>query len=382
MTSKCRRRFFGAAAVTLLAFGAAVAAQQAPLAQPPVAEAVFKNIQVMKGVPVDEFMGSMGFISNALAVNCTYCHLGEGGGGWAEYARDNDKKQRARQMILMVNALNRANFGGRRVVTCVTCHNGANRPKVTRDLNVVYSLPMGDEPETIAAQAPGAPSAEQVLDKYIQAVGGPARLAAMTSFVARGEYLGYGEAQAVPVEIYAKAPSQLTTIIRTLNGASTATYDGAAGWMAVPDAETPIPLRALNGTELEGARLDAQLAFPAAIKQALTDWRGAIPSALGDRDVVVIQGTSASGSPVKLYFDEETGLLVRYVRYTEAALGRNMFQVDYDNYRDVAGVKIPFNRTVTWQSGQGKYDLKDVQPNAAIDAARFARPAAPAAPAR
>ena len=369
-----RNRRFAAAfavSVTMLAFGAAAAARQA---RQPLAEEVFKNIQVMKGVPADEFMGSMGFISNALAVNCTYCHLGEGGGGWAEYAKDNDKKQRARQMILMMNAINRTNFGGRRVVTCVTCHNGASRPQVVRDINVVYGTPVGDEPETIVRQAPGAPSVDQVLDKFIEAIGGAQRLARLTSYAAKGEYIGYGDAQTVPVEIYAKRPDQLTTIIRTFNGASTTTYDGRNGWVAIPDAESPIPFRVVTVTELDGVRLDAQLAFPATVKQCLTEWRGAIPAALGDRDVVVIQGASASGSPVKLYFDEESGLLVRQVRYTEASLGRNMTQVDYDDYRDVAGVKMPFKWTLTWQSGQGRFELKDVQPNAAIDATRFARP--------
>src|SRR5688572_18639713 len=145
--------------VALLALSAAAAARQAPAPAPqPVAEAVFKNIQVMKGVPVDEFMGSMGFISNALAVNCTYCHVGEGGGGWAEYAKDNDKKQRARQMILMMNAINRSYFGGRQVVTCVSCHNGAARPKVTSSMAAYYGVPTSDEPVEITRQAPGAPS--------------------------------------------------------------------------------------------------------------------------------------------------------------------------------------------------------------------------------
>jgi hypothetical protein len=92
--------------------GMAWVAAQAP--PQPAAEAVFKDIQVMKGVPVDEFLGSMGFISNALAVNCTYCHLGDGGGGWGEYARDNPKKLMARTMIVMVNTINKTYFGGRR----------------------------------------------------------------------------------------------------------------------------------------------------------------------------------------------------------------------------------------------------------------------------
>jgi outer membrane lipoprotein-sorting protein len=321
----------------------------------------------------------MGFISNALAVNCTYCHLGEGGGGWAEYAKDNPKKQMARQMIVMVNAINRNNFGGRRVVTCVSCHNGANVPATIRTLDAVYGTPTTDEPANITRQAPGAPSVDQVWDKYIQAVGGPERARALTSWVAKGTYLGYGDAEPVPLEIYAKAPDQRTQIVRTLSGLSTTTFDGRNGWLAAPDAETPMPLRALTGGELEGARLDAQFAFPAGVKQFLTNWQGSIPATLGaDRDVYVIQGATASGLPVKLYFDFESGLLVRQIRFVEAVLGRNMIQVDYDDYREVAGVKMPFKWTWAWQSGQGKIELSDVQPNVQVDAARFARPAAPA----
>jgi hypothetical protein len=366
-----------------LAGVARAAGQAAPAERQPMAEEVFKNIQVLKGVAVDEFLGSMGFISNALAVNCTYCHLGDGGGGWAEYAKDNDKKQTARRMILMTNAINRTNFGGTRVVTCVTCHNGANVPATIRKLDAVYGTPTTDEPDTIVRQAPGSPTVDQVLDKYIEAIGGADRLRRLTSVVAKGTYIGYGEAQTVPVEIHARAPDQLTTIIRTFNGLSTSTYDGRNGWSAVPDAETPIPLRALVGGELDGARLDAQFAFPAGVKQFLTDWRGAMPATLGeDRDVYVIQGSSVSGSPVKLYFDAESGLLVRQVRYAEAFLGRNMTQIDYDDYRDVAGIKMPFKWTWAWQSGQGKFALTDVQANAPVDGARFARPAAPTAPAR
>ena len=363
----------GALALASLVFlaAAAVSAGQAPGARQPLAEEVFKDVQVMKGVPADEFMGSMGYISNALAVNCTYCHVGEGGGGWAEYAKDNDKKQRARQMILMMNAINRSYFGGRQVVTCVSCHNGAARPKVTSSMAAYYNLPTSDEPVEITRQAPGAPSPDQVLDKFIAAIGGAQRLAALTSFTAKGTYLAYGEAEPRPVQLFARAPMQRAEVVDTLSGPMTTTYDGRAGMSIAPDALTPRPRRALTGAELEGARLDAVISFPAQLKQALTNWRGAIPAVLGDLDVQVIQGSMANGFPVKLYFDDESGLLVRQVRYTETPLGRNTWQIDYSDYRDVAGVKMPFKWMLLWQSGQAVVELKDVQPNVAIDAARF-----------
>jgi outer membrane lipoprotein-sorting protein len=288
----------------------------------------------------------------------------------------------ARTMIVMVNTINKTHFGGRRVVTCVTCHNGANVPATVRELDAVYRTPTTDEPDAITRQAPGSPSVDQVLDKYIAAIGGPDRLAKLASWTAKGTYIGYGDAETVPLEIYARAPGQMTRIIRTLNGLSTTVYDGRSAWSAVPEEETPIPLRQLSGGELDGARLDAQLAFPANVKQFLTGWQGSLPAVLGDdKDLYVIQGTSPSGLPVKLYFDAESGLLVRQIRYTEASLGRNMTQIDYDDYREVAGVKMPFKWTLAWQSGQGHYELTDVQPNVAVDASRFAQPAPPA-PAR
>jgi outer membrane lipoprotein-sorting protein len=342
-----------------------------------MAEDVFKNVQVLKGVPADEFMAAMGFFSNALSADCSHCHVGAGGGGWAKYAEDNGPKQTARRMVLMMNGINRTYFGGRRLVTCASCHNGRNRPYVSMSMAAVYGTAATDEPDTILKQAPGAPSPDQVLDKYLQALGGSERLATLTSFVATGTYIGYGDAEKRPVEIFAKAPAQRTTIIHTLSGDATSVYDGRVGWAAAPETDTPIPLRPLAGGELEGARLDADLSFPSRLNQALSGWRGAVPATLDDRDVLVIQGTNTLKSPVKLYFDTETGLLVRLIRYADTPVGPNATQIDYSDYREVAGVKMPFRWVVAWQSGHATFELSDVQPNVPVEAGRFARPAMP-----
>jgi photosynthetic reaction center cytochrome c subunit len=369
-------------AIIFVASAALVAGQAAPPPKPPMAEEVFKNIQVLKGVPADEFLGSMGFIANALAVNCTYCHVGEGGGGWDEYAKDTDKKEMARKMMVMMSAINKTYFGGTRRVTCVSCHNGSNRPKTTTNMAVYYRATQTDEPDDILRQAPGAPSTDQVIDKYLAAVGGAQRLAAVTSIVAKGTYLAYGDAQKSPFEVYVKAPGQRTEIIHTLSGDTTTAFDGRLGWTAMPEAFSPLPTRALAGTELEGVKFDAALSFPGQLKQALKNWRGAIPATMGDHDVQVIEGLTESGLPVKLYFDDESGLLLRQVRYTETPIGRNSWQIDYDDYRSVgnSGTKMPFKWRVLWQSGDSRVELTDVQPNVAVDAARFTRPAAPPRP--
>ncbi len=139
---------------------------------------------------------------------------------------------------------------------------------------------------------------------------------------------------------------------------------------------------ALTGEALAGAKLDAALAFPGRIKQLLGQWRVGYPFFIDDREMRVVQGTGASGNIATLYFDAETGLLVRQVRYAGSVVGRTPTQIDYADYREVAGVKLPFRWTVTWLDGTETVTINEVRPNVAIDAARFAQPAPPQAPAR
>jgi hypothetical protein len=368
--------FIGFTAVVWLLTAIRVGGQVAQGVRPPMAEEVFKNIQVLKGIPVDEFMGTMGFFSAALGMNCTDCHVDESGGNWAKYSDDNDLKRTARRMVQMVAGINKGNFGGRQVVTCNTCHRGSRRPNVMPSLALLYGAPPLDEPGDPIEQAAGQPAAEQVLDRYIQAVGGPDRLAKLTSLVATGTYRGFDDADKNPLELFARSPGQRTTIVHTLNGDSTTVVSAGGAWIAAPEAEKPVPLLAITGQELDGVRLEASLLFPGRIKEALSKWRVGPAALVDDRETLVVQGTTASGGTATLCFDAKTALLVRLVRYDESPVGRLVTRVDYDDYRDVAGVKIPFRWTVSWLSGRSVYELSNVNPNVAIDAAKFARPAA------
>src|SRR5688572_528383 len=154
-----------------------LASGQAGPAQPPLmAEAVFKNVQVLKGISVNEFMGTMGVFSAALGMSCEDCHAADDS-KWENYAIDTSpKKQTARRMVQMMAGINKAYFGGRQVVTCFSCHRGADRPKVTPNLLTLYGPPPADDGSDIIEQARNAPPADQVLDKYIQALGGAQRL--------------------------------------------------------------------------------------------------------------------------------------------------------------------------------------------------------------
>jgi hypothetical protein len=140
-----------------------------------------------------------------------------------------------------------------------------------------------------------------------------------------------------------------------------------------------VPVLALTGGELDGARVEAQLFFPAQIKQAFAGWRAGAVTTINDRPAQVLEGTSPGGTLAKLYFDRESGLLLRLVRFAPSKVGRRPTQIDYADYRDVAGVKLPFRWTVTWLSGVDTFELTDVQPNVPIDAKKFAKPAPPPA---
>ena len=363
------------AAVCLLTV--AIANGQGGQAQrPPMAEEVFKNLQVIKGIPVDEFMDTMGMFSAALSMNCVDCHTADSPEKWENFGKDTPLKQTARRMTLMVNAINKEHFKGVRAVTCYTCHHGDQRPKVVPSLLIQYSAPVEDPNEIDVFSNSGNPSADQIISKYIQALGGVDRVGRLTSFTGKGTYSGYDTDTAkVPIEVFAKAPAQRTTIIHANFGDSVRVYDGREAWIAA--ADKPIPLMPLTGGNLEGAKVEALVAFPAQLKQAFTQWRVSSAS-IDDHDVQVLQGINPRQPPVNFYFDE-TGLLVRLTRFVDTAVGRVPTQTDYADYRDVSGVKLPFKWTVTWTDGQSTAQLTEVQANVPIDAAKFGKPA-PAPP--
>jgi photosynthetic reaction center cytochrome c subunit len=358
-----------AACLLALALGRA---QTSPGQKPELAEQVFKNVQILKGIPVDEFMATMGFFSASLGETCTDCHSAESGGNWAKYADDNPRKNKARGMLAMMNAINKTYFGGKREITCYSCHRGVERPDVTPSLAELYGPPVLKEADEMREPAAAGVSADKILARYIQALGGPQRLQDLTSFAAQGTYQGYQD-EKHPVDVFAKAPNQLSTVVHTPAGDSATTYDGRTGWIAGPATERPVALLELTGSDLAGAKLDAALSFPAQIQQALNQWRAGPSSTIDGHDVQMVQGTGDGRTPVNLYFDSKSGLLVRLVRYTDSPVGLNPTQIDYADYREVAGVRMPFRVTVTWLDGKSITELSEVRPNVPIDPAKFKR---------
>lgn len=354
---------------------AAAAAAQTPANAALLTENVFKNIQVLKGIPVDDFMGTMGLMSAALAFCCSDCHP-NAGTDFVKWEEDSPIKRTARRMVTMVNEINRASFGGRQVVTCWTCHRGRDKPVMTPALDAVYGEPEL-EPDDVLVRAQGVPTVDQVLDKYLTAIGGAQRLNTLTSYVATGASVGFGGfGGGGVVEIYAKAPNQRAVHISFPNdpdrGDDTRTFDGRTGWIATPLAV--VRQYELAGPELDGARVDAQLAFPGQIKTLLTNMRVSNPTFIDERVVQVLQGNAVRGTIVTLFFDNETGLLRRVVRMVPSPIGKVPTQVDYADYRDVGGIKFPHSQVFSWLDGKSTFEIKNIQLNATIDPARFGKP--------
>jgi len=371
-----RRQLAGGSTIALAMtcwLGASVYAQgqaQAP-ASVPTSDQVFKNIQVLKGIPVDQFMDAMGMFSASLGYDCSSCHSQEIHTDRAAFAIATPLINRARQMIAMMNAINETNFGGRPRVTCYTCHRTSPTPDDVPSLAAQYA-DVVDDPNSMNLVRSRTVMPDQVFAKYMQALGGAQKVAALTSFTARGTYGGFNTGGAdLPIEINAKAPNQRMQIVRAPDAENVKVFNGQKAWVA--EGWRPLPLMELTADNLEGARIEALTLFPATIKDSFTGWQVGTGT-IDDKPVQVLQGRSA-GMPVNFYFDD-AGLLVRTVRWNRTPVGTVPTQTDFSDYRDVAGVKMPFKTIITWTDGQNTIALNQVQANVAMDASKFATPKA------
>jgi photosynthetic reaction center cytochrome c subunit len=390
MSSK--REIVRAIAVTAAGLvGIAAATAQTEQPKPLLAEEAFKNVQVLKGIPVDDFMQTMGLMTSALQFDCADCHVAAGTQR-VDWAADTPRKRMARMMVTMVTNINKNNFGGRQMVTCFSCHHNRDKPLTTPTMDMIYGTPAVD-PDDVYATIPGMPKPESTLDRYIQALGGADRLANLKSFDATGSAVGYGGLGGVgAVEIAAQAPDKRAMIIvfskETGRGDEIRSFDGRIGWV-----RTPLNVLGefqLSGGDLDGARFDAQFSFPGQIKGLLTNWKTGPPISISDPpnpsspDAVgtpqmhvtdPVQGTGPRNLLVTLYFDKQTGLLLRELRYGGSPIGRVPTQIDYSDYRDVNGIKFPFRITYAWLDGRNSIVLSDIKTNVPIDQRKFGRPA-------
>jgi hypothetical protein len=340
---------------------------------------VFENVQVLKDVTVDDFMTLMGLMTAAVGGDCADCHKGAGT-NVVDWAFDTPRKKKAREMSAMVQAINRDHFGGRQVVSCWSCHGGRTRPILTPTLDQVYGEPDLLPEDLVYSSSPDLARPEAIIDRYLQAIGSAEKLAAVTTITATGSSVGFrGFGGGGMVELYAKRPDQRSMIIRYKAAGRDATvrsYDGKLGWI-----KTPLNVLGeyqLHGSELTGAGLDALLTFPDQIKTALTRLRTLYPQEIDGEWLDVVQGdvVGADSMFATLYFDPETGLLLRTVRYGASPIGRMPTEMNFGDYRDVGGIKLPHRVEFVWLDGRDSIQLDQMRLGAPIDSNKFGRPTA------
>jgi hypothetical protein len=126
--------------------------------------------------------------------------------------------------------------------------------------------------------------------------------------------------------------------------------------------------------DIEGARLDADLQFPINVRKSFQELKVIRTEKVSEHDAILLFATNPSGPPLELYFDRQTGLLLRQLRFGSSPLGLNPTQIDYGNYKAFDGVQVPLHVVITRPNRTLDIHLLQVTQNATVDDAKFVRP--------
>ena len=331
-------------------------------------EEQFKNIQALNGAPADMLNPTMVYFEAALGVGCPFCHDPDGN----KREVDTERKRTARRMIAMVNTINQNTFGGAKVVTCMTCHQGRNKP-----IGVPFVVTDQAPPalgEAYLDSLPGAApipnvTVDQIFNKYMTALGGADALQKVSSLTARGEMIQRRPARdfpAVALEISAKAPGKQLIVSGAGQNADRLAYSGNSGWTGNRD---------LRRAELDGKRLEDAFNIATQLKEILVDPKVDHPEVVNGRELYVVSARTQALPMVKLYFEKDSGLLTRLVYHTDSIFGPYPTQIEYRDYRDINGRKVPHTWVIAGtRNREYTYVMRNVQA-AAVDDGVFAKPA-------
>src|SRR5258706_2121180 len=270
-----RRSFRTIYAVALFTGYAGFATQSAlaQSAEPKTTEQVYKNITQLKGAPADQLVPSMQFIASSLGVECAFCHVQ----GKPE-VDDKPAKKTARDMMAMTAAINKNSFAGQRQVTCYSCHHGSSHPANIPPV-LTSDAPVHSEART-APPASAAPTAADILEKYVGALGGEGAIKKITSRVMKGTVLAGGSE--APIELFTKAPNKRISIAHNPNGDSFTAFDGTSGWMG----KAGRPARDMPAEGAEAAGLDAEFYLGLRLKEIFAQVRPGRPEEIGGVECV------------------------------------------------------------------------------------------------
>lgn len=342
----------------------------APTSTEATVEQAHKNIQVFKGLPESQLLPVMNYMAASLGVRCNYCHVNNAG-NW-DYASDEKaEKKTAREMITMVMGVNKNNFRGNPEVSCYTCHRG--RTQVVHTLSVPLPTP---EPRPSPAPSPTTPrppnpTAEQILDKYYQALGGAAAIEKLQSRVSKGTLINNAGVE-IGYELNQSGPNSALAVLTTPQaGVIERGFNGTKGW-----EKTARGVRDLTDAELSYLRRYSLLYNDIKLRDQFSRVSFGGKQKIDGRDVYALRATTTGGKRETLFFDVETGLLVRRTSATTTPVGTIPEQVDFADYKDVDGMKLPF--TVRFSSVEPTYSAvrkyTEIKLNVSVDPKRFNKP--------
>lgn len=364
------RSWLGVAAAAALAAGMLVEPIPGALAagdeeQPP------KNVKILTGLSALQLQRTMNFIRGSLGVHCDHCHAftPEDGGKWDFPSDEKATKRTARKMIQMVADINRTTFDGRPVVSCFTCHHGSLHP--VRELPLPQAPPPWPTPPPPPDPAAGMPAPERILDRYVQALGGGAAVAKLRARHMRGVVVTL-EGRELPLEVDQAAPDRYLSKVTTQGGEIVRGFNGEVAWTKTGDKA-----RLLTDGEAEQMRALADFWRDLRFQDRLSGLKTLGRLALDGGQADVIEGMRADGRTERLFFDTATGLLVRRIVLMPTLVGLVPEQIDFNDYRDAGGIKLPFVVRLSdvdpWVGMTRRYE--EIRIDAPIDPSRFDPPA-------
>lgn len=327
-------------------------------------EQVYKNIQTLKGMPAGRWMMLMTMFSKSLGVDCTHCHVTE------EFEKDDKPaKQIARKMLGLTGTIAREIYKGPTSINCYSCHRGNPLP---------VSFPPAPAPAAPGSKPPEPktpeiirsgqlPAIDQVLGNHVRAIGGRPAFAKLKSRQLKGSLVAEGGFTA-PLEISAKAPDRMLMIMRTPGGGATVGFDGKTAWQ-----KNETGLREMVGPEAEFLKRQALSFAGGGLEEHPTKLAVIGRAKLGERETIVVDPLSAAGTG-RLYFDAQTWLLIRQDSMVEGPQGKTPLIVEFEDYREVDGVKLPFSRRWSRPGFTFTQKFDEIKHNVSIDDARFEKP--------
>ena len=378
--------------VSLASLGIAMPAQTPAATAAPkeqTVEQVEKNIKVLTGMPQSQFIPVMNFFAASMGRRCNFCHVNNNG-QWDYAADDKPEKNTAREMIKMVLDLHKQTFNGSTDISCYTCHRGRNQPQSVPTLPLpVPSPPPGNpgaggpgaaappagQPQASPSPRPPSPSADDILKKYVEAVGGQAAIDKLKTRSAKGTIV-QANGNSLQFELYQAAPDKFYFLVTTPQGPFERGFNGQVAW-----EKNARGVREVSGGELANFKAGNSLFSLINLKEQYARPPRARRDKIGDRDVFVLDGTTTDGKRMRLYFDATTGLLLRRVTATPSLIGIIPEQIDFEDYREIDGVKFPFTaRASTIEVGNpvSTRTFTEIRVNAPVDDSKFKMPPPPA----